>query len=219
MAGPIRNFCGAKSGSFGSNLSITSIILLPLDSQVIRKSDPPVLNVTKCLANHLSSCWGGGWQCLWTPSQVNEWNPMHTRNILSGVSLWFKVVIVISPTAFEHRDVVLLSFPGCEVNAGLQSVLVECLQDHSLCIHVYTIHNEKRRKVWISKQELPWCVTVTQSHLNCPPGSKGWLWANDTSLQLSCFCPASDKHEENNIWDGHLQNKKQSDFFKNHLCI
>lgn len=142
-------------------------------------------------------------QCLWTPSQVNEWNTPHAyKKYLSGASDWFKVVIVISPAAFEHRDVVLLSFPGCEVDAGLQSVLVERLQDHSLCIHVYTIHNEKQRKVWISEQELPWCVTVTQSHLNCPPGSKGWLWASDTSLQVLCFCPASDKHEENNIRDG-----------------
>lgn len=46
-----------------------------------------------------------------------------------------------SPDAFEYRDVVLLSFPWCEVNAGLQSVLVKRFQRHSLCIHVYMLQN------------------------------------------------------------------------------
>ena len=45
------------------------------------------------------------------------------------------------PAPFEHRDVVLLSFPWCEVDAGLQSELVKYLQDQPLCIHFY-----KRKK-------------------------------------------------------------------------
>lgn len=211
MAGPISIFCGERSGSFGSNLSITSIVLLPSGFTGNREIWSTCFECDKVFGQSpfkffFVVCFfldnARGLRLRWT----SEIHPMHTRNISSGMSDWLKVVIVISPAAFEHRDVVLLSLPGCEVDAGLQSVLVERLQDHSLCIHVYTIHNIKPRKVWISEQELLWCVTGTQSHLNCPPGSRGWLWASDTSLELLCFCPASDKHEENNIRDGWRRN-------------
>lgn len=84
MAGPFSNFCGARSGIYQSQISY----FCHLDSQVIRKSDPAVLNVTKCLANHLSSfvfvlffdiaC--GLCRLRWT----SEIHPMHTRNISSG---------------------------------------------------------------------------------------------------------------------------------------
>lgn len=47
-----------------------------------------------------------------------------------------------SPIAFKNRDIVLLSFPRREIDAGLQSVLIKSLQDHSLCIHLYKVQNK-----------------------------------------------------------------------------
>lgn len=104
-------------------------------------------------------------------------------------------VSLSSPAAFEHRDVVLLSSPRREVDARLQSVLVERLQDHSLCIHIYASEKEAA-----SFGAYPWqhgrglCMF---SYPDCPPGSREWWWASDTCLLWCCFSRMSDGSGEN----------------------
>lgn len=97
-----------------------------------------------------------------------------------------------SPAAFEDRDVVRFSIPRCEVNAGFQSVLVERLQDHSLRIHFYTLHNAKHMNSQWQGRHCD-CVCRTASHPDCPPRSRGWLLASDTCLRSWSFCSETGK--------------------------
>lgn len=164
-----------------------------------------VVSTSRCVTS--DKLWEKPWICFYS-SCVALWDTFNqkafNKHLTHFVYVQFKVWS--SPAAFEHGDVVGLSVPRREVDAGLQSVLVKGLQDHSLCIHVYKlwdkqvnhIHNNTVRSVNVS-----FCDTV--SYPGCPPGSRGWLWANDTDLLWWSFCWTTDgnkKNHRNIITDG-----------------
>lgn len=50
-------------------------------------------------------------------------------------------IIFLLPTSFEHRYIILLSFPRFEVNTGFESILFKSLEDDSLRINICNISN------------------------------------------------------------------------------